>query len=210
MKTAFRASTFVWAGMVLGSLAVVPASAQDGGLIVAWGNNDVGQCDVPAPNNAFVAVAGGGWHSLGLKAGGSIVAWGYNYSGQCNVPAPNTGFVAVAAGYGHSLGLKADSSIVAWGGNWNGQCNVPAPNSGFVAIAGGWYHSLSLTAFYGDLNCDGVINFDDINPFVSALGADPLAWNLANPHCHWLNADCNYDGDVDFDDINAFVAILSG
>ena len=28
-------------------------------MIVAWGNNDVGQCDVPAPNADFVAVAGG-------------------------------------------------------------------------------------------------------------------------------------------------------
>jgi hypothetical protein len=54
-----------------------------------------------------VAVAGGEYHSLGLKADGSIVAWGYNVDGQCNVPGPNTGFVAVAGGYLHSLGLKA-------------------------------------------------------------------------------------------------------
>ena len=68
------------------------------GSIVAWGENEYGQCSVPAPNTDFVAVATGGAHSLGLKANGSIVAWGSSYGGQCNVPAPNTDFVAVAAG----------------------------------------------------------------------------------------------------------------
>ena len=53
---------------------------------------------MPAPNAGFVAVAAGGYHSLGLKADGSIVAWGDNGYGQCNVPAPNAGFVAVAGG----------------------------------------------------------------------------------------------------------------
>jgi hypothetical protein len=100
-------------------------------------------------------------------------------------------------------------SIVAWGDNYNGQCNVPAPNSGFVAVAAGYYHSLGLKAVYGDLNCDGLVNFDDINPFVSTLGADPLTWNLAHPGCHWLNADGNADGVVNFDDINPFVVLLS-
>ena len=59
-----------------------------------------------------MAVAGGGWHSLGLKADGSIVAWGDNGSGQCNVPAPNSGFVAVAGGGWHSLGLRGVSVAV--------------------------------------------------------------------------------------------------
>ncbi len=51
------------------------ASKSDG-TIVAWGWNDYGQCNVPAPNADFVAVAGGGAHSLGLKSDGTIVAWG--------------------------------------------------------------------------------------------------------------------------------------
>ena len=67
----------------------------------------VGECNVPAPNTDFVAVAAGDYHSLGLKADGSIAAWGWNDYGQCNVPAPNTDFVAVAAGYDHSLGIKS-------------------------------------------------------------------------------------------------------
>jgi alpha-tubulin suppressor-like RCC1 family protein len=112
--------------------------------IVAWGRNYYGQCNVPSPNSGFIAVAGGYWHSLGLKLNGSIVAWGYNGYGECNVPSPNSGFIAVAGGGHHSLGLKSDGSIVAWGYNGYGECNVPSPNSGFIAVAGGDYHSLGL------------------------------------------------------------------
>jgi alpha-tubulin suppressor-like RCC1 family protein len=66
------------------------------GSIVAWGDNEYGQCNVPAPNNGFVAVAAGDSHSLGLKADGAIVAWGQNNYGQCDIPAPDSGFVGVA------------------------------------------------------------------------------------------------------------------
>ena len=111
---------------------------------MAWGWNNHGQCEVPSPNPDFVAIAGGEYHSLGLKEDGSIVAWGWNDYGQCDVPAPNTGFVAAdGAGY-HSLGLKSDGTIVAWGRNYEGQCNVPVPNADFVAITGAGNLSLGL------------------------------------------------------------------
>jgi hypothetical protein len=140
---------------------------------------------------------------------GSIAAWGYDCYGQCNVPLPNTGFVALAGGYVHGLGLKADGSIVAWGDNASGECNVPLPNTGFVAVAGGGYHSLGLKADHGDLNCDGAVNFGDINPFVLLL-CDAAAWQEMYPRCHVLNGDIDADGVVDFGDINPFVALLTG
>ena len=116
--------------------------------------------------------------------------------------------MAVAAGWLQSLGLKAGGSVVAWGRCELGQCNLPAPNTGFIAIAGCGSSGLGLEASYGDLNCDGVIDFDDISPFVHTVGADPLTWNLAHPRCHWLNADCDGNGYVDFGDINPFMALL--
>jgi hypothetical protein len=61
----------------------------------------------------------------------------------------------------------------------------------------------------GDLNCDGHVNFNDINPFVLAI-TSAAQYALAYPNCNRNFADCNHDGVVDFDDINPFVAILSG
>ncbi|MEW6251528.1 MAG: multiheme c-type cytochrome [Planctomycetota bacterium] len=61
----------------------------------------------------------------------------------------------------------------------------------------------------GDLNCDGAVNFGDINPFVIAL-SDPAGHQAAFPGCALLHGDCNGDGHVDFGDINPFVALLAG
>ena len=60
----------------------------------------------------------------------------------------------------------------------------------------------------GDLNCDGSINFGDINPFVLGLSA-PIQWLAQFHSCDLLNGDINGDGSVDFSDINPFVALLS-
>jgi hypothetical protein len=59
----------------------------------------------------------------------------------------------------------------------------------------------------GDMNCDGAVDFDDINPFVTAL-VSPASYNAQYPDCYWFSGDCNLDGTVDFDDINPFVGLL--
>ena len=61
----------------------------------------------------------------------------------------------------------------------------------------------------GDVNCDGTVDFGDINPFVQAL-ADPSGYAATYPLCDALQADCNDDEVVDFADINPFIALLSG
>ncbi len=61
----------------------------------------------------------------------------------------------------------------------------------------------------GDLDCDGDVDFDDISPFVLALG-DVEGYRAAYPACSWGNGDCNADGAVDFDDIAGFVELLAG
>jgi alpha-tubulin suppressor-like RCC1 family protein len=72
------------------------------GSIVAWGHNNLGQCDAPSPNAGFVAVAARGNHNVGLRANGMIDAWGWNSNGQSDDPVGITDFVAVAAGYYNS------------------------------------------------------------------------------------------------------------
>jgi len=61
----------------------------------------------------------------------------------------------------------------------------------------------------GDLNCDGVVDFADIDPFVVALSGQ-AAYEAQYPDCHWMYGDCNFDGAVNFGDIDAFVALLGG
>ncbi len=68
--------------------------------------------------------------------------------------------------------------------------------------------TLAQAQLRGDLDCDGDVDFDDISPFVLALGGQ-AGYEAQYPECNWLNADCNEDGTVDFDDISAFVALLS-
>ncbi len=60
----------------------------------------------------------------------------------------------------------------------------------------------------GDVNCDGAVNFGDINPFVLLL-SDPVGWQNSYPGCPMLNGDVNGDGNVGFGDINPFVALLT-
>ncbi len=59
----------------------------------------------------------------------------------------------------------------------------------------------------GDVNCDGAIDFGDIDGFVLAL-IDTAAFDEALPLCEVEAADANQDGRVDFDDITAFVGLL--
>jgi len=164
---------------------------------------------LPTPNTGFVGVSAGELHSLGLKADGSVVGWGHNNNGQCDVPPPNTGFVAISGGAYHSLGLRADGSVVAWGWDEHGESSPPAWNVVCLAIAAGKDRSLTVKVrVRGDLNCDDVVSFDDMGPFVLAL-TDPVGYAALYPDCPILNADCDADGDVDLDDINAFVGLLT-
>jgi hypothetical protein len=83
----------------------------------------------------------------------------------------------------------------------------------FAADAGLFYgeehfYLQILAGLPGDLNCDGRIDFGDINPFVLRL-CNPVQYGAAYPSCPDGNGDINGDGTVDFGDINPFIALLS-
>ncbi len=61
----------------------------------------------------------------------------------------------------------------------------------------------------GDVNCDGSVDFFDIDPFLLAL-FDAPGYELQYPSCDIGQADVNLDGSVDFFDIDAFLAALFG
>ena len=59
------------------------------------------------------------------------------------------------------------------------------------------------------MNCDGLLNAFDIDPFVLAL-VTPEQYAAAFPDCLIERADCNCDGIVNAFDIDAFVQCLLG
>jgi hypothetical protein len=94
------------------------------GTVVAWGDNRLGQNNMPAGLNGVVAISARIYDSMALKSGGTVVTWGY-YSSYYAVPAGLNNVVAIATGGSHFLALRSDGSIVAWGDNGFGQTAVP-------------------------------------------------------------------------------------
>jgi uncharacterized delta-60 repeat protein len=116
----------------------------------------------------YVAVAGGGLHSLAIRADGTVWAWGWNHFGELgdgstvdrHTPVMVTGVsnaAWVAGGAYHSLVLGRDGVAKAWGWNGYGQLGtastgdspVPVavtavpPGTVVVGIAAGALHSLA-------------------------------------------------------------------
>lgn len=114
--------------------------------VIGWGNNTEAQVTVPSDLSGVIALAGGEYHSVALRANGTVAAWGYNGNGQTNVPANLNTAIAIAAGQWHTLALRADGTVLAWGATWSGQTTIPAGLAGVVAIASRGGHNLALKA----------------------------------------------------------------
>ena len=115
---------------------------------------------------AFVSIAAGVRHSLGIKRDGSLWAWGENALGELGFgdrkprPRPTrvgdeSDWAAAAAGKSHSLALKRDGSLWVWGSNFCGElsfgdtkaCDRPTrigDASDWSAVAAGSTHSVAL------------------------------------------------------------------
>ncbi len=81
--------------------------------------------------------------------------------------------------------------------------NGPTPQ-----MASGVLQFTGLPVCAGDLNCDGNVDFADVNPFVMYL-SDYATWEQTFPGCNPLNGDINGDGTYpSLGDINAFVNVM--
>lgn len=69
--------------------------------------------------------------------------------------------------------------------------------------------TVAVEGLVGDLNCDGSVDFFDIDPFITAL-LYSSAYDGAFPDCDRSLADTNGDGTVSFFDIDPFVTLLTG
>ncbi len=114
------------------------------GTVVAWGNNNAGQTNVPPGLSNVVAIAAGASHTLALKGDGTVTGWGLNQNGQTTIPNGLSNVVAIAAGNFHSMALQADGTVVAWGLNDVGETNVPRTLTNVIAIAAGQNFSMAL------------------------------------------------------------------
>ena len=60
----------------------------------------------------------------------------------------------------------------------------------------------------GDMNCDGIVDNLDIDPFVLALHGE-AGYSAQFPDCDWWRADCDGSGNVDSLDIDPFLSLLN-
>lgn len=93
------------------------------GSVIAWGNNDSGQCDVPEGLSNVISVCAGFYHTAALKNDGTVVAWGLNYTGspdrgycgQSDIPKGVKDIKMISAGRCHTAMLKNNGEIFVLG-----------------------------------------------------------------------------------------------
>ena len=110
-------------GIVEVAIGVTHSMAlKEDGSVVAWGDNNFGECNVPDGLSDVISISAGGlkylWdigHSIALKQDGTIVAWGDNSLDQLDIPDGLFNAVSIAAGGLSNLALKSDGTLAAWG-----------------------------------------------------------------------------------------------
>lgn len=134
---------------------------KDDGTVVAWGagdpqnrrpftsggNNDDGQCKVPAGLKDVVTIAAGRHHSLAVRRDGTVVAWGGRQ--MQNMPSNLNHVVSVSGGGNYSIALKDDGTVVGWGDesdHWSRKLGDSSDMRNLVAISAGQDHCLALSA----------------------------------------------------------------
>ena len=149
---------------------------------------------VSLSGDTAIAVAGDSAYVFRRDAGGN---WGEIVKLTADDPAPRDGF-------GIAIALDGEIAIVGAAFDDEACPEDPSCDSGSAYL-----FDIGDARSPGDLNCDGVFNGADIDPFFLALG-DPPAYLLQFPNCDPLNGDMNGDGRLDGADIDPFFTCLGG
>ena len=97
------------------------ACVLDSNEVKCWGDNGVGQTEVPKLVGVKQLSAGAS-HTCALDAEG-VKCWGFNNLGQLNVPKLH-GVKQIAAGYFHTCALDSEG-VKCWGDTEDGKLDVP-------------------------------------------------------------------------------------
>ena len=113
------------------------------GSVVAFGYDQLGQCDIPSGLSKVTQIASGKYHTLFLMSDGTVRAMGSDANNQIDVPAGLNNVQQIAAGDNFSVALKNDGTIVRWGLDPGGLA-TPVGLTGIVQIAAGEGHMAAL------------------------------------------------------------------
>jgi alpha-tubulin suppressor-like RCC1 family protein len=166
--------------VILLLLSALIVSVQAGSLI-AWGQNDSGECNVPAGND-FVKVYGGSYHFAAIRTDGSIVSWGRNSEGQCDIVQGN--YTKLAPAGHHTIGLTNLGSLLSWTYDF-GIYAVPSGND-FVDITSAFIASFGLRS-NGTIVSWGEGTNNDI--LIVPTGSDFVKIDSGNWHAMALKSD---------------------
>lgn len=98
--------------LCLNTLVLGQVALKTDGSLAAWGDNNIGQYDVPHRllGNETIAIATKERTNMALKSDGSIVVWGWTNNGLDCVP-PGIGYTAINAGFDYGLAVKAEETV---------------------------------------------------------------------------------------------------
>lgn len=194
----------------IGTGCLDPATPQDcisaGGIYAGDGS----QCGALACAKGACCVAG----VCSQEIESQCVSQGGTFQGVSTTCDPNpcpqpTGACCVGNG---CFANQSETNCANVGGVWHGVGSTCVDTNG-NSIAD---VCEAPTPCPGDANCDGEIDFFDIDPFVTALTGESnwqtyLTNSGSGTTCDYLgNNDCNGDSEVNFFDIDPFVALLAG
>ncbi len=164
---------------------------------------DFGAVPVGAFATATLTVINSG--DIALWTVNGIADLRYSLSASSGFAAPAGTFTEAPGGGGNDHVITMDTSAAGTlSGTLTIASNAPDQPSRLVALTG---VVGGVGPVLGDMNCDGLVDFNDIDGFVIAL-VSRSTYEAAYPACRFDHADANRDGSVNFDDINAFVGCL--
>lgn len=170
-------------GQILSNIVAVSAGARHSlvlkadGRVVAWGDNSVGQTNIPAVVSNIVTIAAGDDYSYALERDGTLVGWG-----RMKAYMELSNIVTIAAFDSIGLALKQDGTVLQWGRLQN-QVEAVEGLSNVVAIAAGSRQNLALKQNGTVYGWGGNSHGEAIGVPTTTSRPIPTAWSKSTDKC---------------------------